>query len=245
MSEETKQKQVRAKPIGTTLLESAIEALIFAAEDPISIAVLAETYAEATGTAAPSHDDVESTISRLNGIYETSGRSFKIEKWGGGYRFATRPDLASFVKALFVTDKQRKLSRTLMESLAILAYRQPTTRSEIEFVRGVDSDYAVRKLMEYGLIDVVGRAESIGRPLLYGTTDRFLELFGLPELSDLPNLREMESILDDPAFQKEKARMLMTTAVQLPLTAQDMNVPEPGEPIKEGSEKGEHEEAED
>ncbi len=116
MSEEIKQKTVKPTPIGTTLLESAIEALIFAAEDPISVEVLAETYAEATGTNPPSEADVESTIARLNGIYESSGRSFKIEKWGGGYRFATRSDLASFVKALFVTDRQRKLSRTLMES---------------------------------------------------------------------------------------------------------------------------------
>jgi segregation and condensation protein B len=87
----------------------------------------------------------------------------------------------------------------------------------LEFVRGVDCDYAIRKLIEYGLINVVGRSETIGRPLLYGTTDRFLELFGLGSLTDLPNLRELESILDDPAFQKEKARLLMTTAVQLPL----------------------------
>ena len=241
MSEKNSSKEVKAKPIGTTLLESAIEALVFATEEPISLAVIAETYAEATGSEAPSEEEVESTIARLNGIYEASGRSFKIEKWGGGYRFATRPDLASFVKALFVTDRQRKLSRTLMESLAILAYRQPATRSEIEFVRGVDSDYAVRKLLEYGLIDVVGRSESIGRPLLYGTTDRFLELFGLPELSDLPNLREMESILDDPAFQKEKARILMTTAVQLPLTAQEEPV---GDSQEEEAEENTNEEQE-
>ena len=105
-----------------------------------------------------------------------------------------------------------------MESLAILAYRQPVSRSELEFVRGVDCDYAIRKLLEFGLIDVVGRSERVGRPLLYGTTERFLELFGLHTLDELPNLRELESILDDPAFQKEKAKLLMTTAVQLPLT---------------------------
>jgi len=105
-----------------------------------------------------------------------------------------------------------------MESLAILAYRQPVSRSELEFVRGVDCDYAIRKLLEFGLIDVVGRSEKVGRPLLYGTTERFLELFGLHSLDQLPNLRELESILDDPAFQKEKAKLLMTTAVQLPLT---------------------------
>jgi len=198
-------------------IHSAVEALIFAAEEPISPAVIAQAYAEATGEDAPSKEQIEKVVTAINERLNESGRAYSIETWGGGYRFATREELAPFLKALFVTDRQRKLSRTLMESLAILAYRQPTTRAELEFVRGVDCDYALRKLLEYGLVDVVGRAEKVGRPLLYGTTDRFLELFGLASLSDLPNLRELESILDDPAFQKEKARMLMTTAVQLPL----------------------------
>jgi segregation and condensation protein B len=96
-----------------------------------------------------------------------------------------------------------------METLAILAYRQPVTKPEVDFVRGVDSDYAVRRLLDLGLVDVRGRADSVGRPLLYGTTDRFLELFGLNALGDLPNLREIESILDDPSFHRERARLLM------------------------------------
>jgi len=198
-------------------IQAAVEALIFAAEEPIAPTVIAQSYAEATGEDAPSKEQIEELVAGINQQLDESGRAYRIETWGGGYRFATRGELAPFLKALFVNDRQRKLSRTLMESLAILAYRQPTTRAELEFVRGVDCDYALRKLLEYGLIDVVGRAEKVGRPLLYGTTDRFLELFGLASLSDLPNLRELESILDDPAFQKEKARMLMTTAVQLPL----------------------------
>jgi len=154
----------------------------------------------------------------VGAVTGSNGRDSPI--WGG-YRFATIPDVAGYVQALFATDRQRRLSRTLMESLAILAYRQPVTRSEIEFVRGVDCDYALRKLLEYGLIDVTGRADTVGRPLVYGTTDRFLELFGLNSLSDLPTLRELESLLDDPAFQKEKARMLMTTGIQLPITEEE------------------------
>lgn len=125
-----------------------------------------------------------------------------------------------------------------MESLAILAYRQPVSRSELEFVRGVDCDYAIRKLLEFGLIDVVGRSERVGRPLLYGTTDRFLELFGLHTLDELPNLRELESILDDPAFQKEKAKLLMTTAVQLPLASME------SEGANDGEDEGDLAEAE-
>ena len=207
--------------------DAAIEALVFAAEEPVAAGVLAKSWAEATGLEAPRTADVEDAVLRINERLVETDRPYSIEKWGGGFRFATRPELAPFLKALFVTDRQRKLSRTLMETLAILAYRQPVSRSELEFVRGVDCDYAIRKLLEYGLIDVTGRAERVGRPLLYGTTDRFLELFGLHALDDLPNLRELESILDDPAFQKEKARLLLTTAVQLPLVEQEDNSPEP------------------
>jgi len=209
------------QPLGSTRLENAIEGLIFATEDPISPKLLAQTYSEVSGEDEPSTQEIESIIERMNAGYARANRSFSIEKWGGGYRFVTTSAVAPFIQALFVTDRQRKLSRTLMESLAILSYRQPASRAELEFIRGVDCDYALRKLMEYGLIDVVGRSETVGRPLLYGTTDRFLELFGLASIADLPNLRELESILDDPAFQKEKARMLMTTAVQLPLMMEE------------------------
>jgi len=211
-------------------LRMAVEALIFVAEESLSARLLAEAYAEATGNPKPDDREVDEIIASLNDELRETGRPFTIEKWGGGYRFATLSEMAPFIKALLVTDRQRKLSRTLMESVAILAYRQPTSRSELEFVRGVDCDYAIRKLMEYGLINVVGRAETVGRPLLYGTTDRFLELFGLGSLTDLPNLRELESILDDPAFQKEKARLLMTTAVQLPLNIEETAKSDGSEP---------------
>jgi len=205
-------------PESTPDFDAAVEALVFAAEEPIGAKTIANSWAEATGLDVPDPSEIEQAIERINHALVETGRPYAIEKWGGGYRFATRKGLAPFLKALFVTDRQRKLSRTLMESLAILAYRQPVSRSELEFVRGVDCDYAIRKLLEFGLIDVVGRSEKVGRPLLYGTTERFLELFGLHSLDQLPNLRELESILDDPAFQKEKAKLLMTTAVQLPLT---------------------------
>jgi len=206
-------------PDSTPDFDAAVEALVFAAEEPIGAKTIAQSWAEATGLDAPKASEVDDAVERINTALVDTGRPYAIERWGGGYRFATRKGVAPFLKALFVTDKQRKLSRTLMESLAILAYRQPVSRSELEFVRGVDCDYAIRKLLEFGLIDVVGRSERVGRPLLYGTTDRFLDLFGLHTLEELPNLRELESILDDPAFQKEKAKLLMTTAVQLPLTS--------------------------
>ena len=95
-----------------------------------------------------------------------------------------------------------------MEALAVIAYRQPVTRPEVDFIRGVNSDYAIRKLLEMELVDVEGRADSLGRPLLYGTTDLFLEQFGLNSLEDLPTLREVEELLDDPSFDEERAKLL-------------------------------------
>ncbi|NQV72529.1 SMC-Scp complex subunit ScpB [bacterium] len=231
-SEPKNQAEANIQGLGSTRLESAVEALIFATEEPITAHLLGLTFAETTGEDAPTATEIESVVDRLNLMYERTSRSFRIEKWGGGYRFATITSVSPFIKALFVTDRQRKLSRTLMESLAILSYRQPASRSELEFIRGVDCDYALRKLMEFGLIDVVGRSESVGRPLLYGTTPRFLDLFGLQSISDLPNLRELEAILDDPAFQKEKARMLMTTAVQLPLNVEGNSEVEQGNGVE-------------
>jgi len=121
--------------------------------------------------------------------------------------------MAHYVQALQSQTHTKRITRSLMETIAILAYRQPVTKSEIEIVRGVSCDYALRRLLEYRLIDVVGRAESIGRPLLYSTTDRFLDLFGLNAVSDLPNLREIEDILDDPAFQKDRAKLMMTSGL--------------------------------
>lgn len=187
----------------------AIEALIFAADEPITATQIAEVLAEVMHEEAISEEQVESIVDELNRDYEVTDRALSIQHWAGGFRMATRPEVAPYLKAYFSIDRQRKLSRSLMETLAILAYRQPATKPEVDFVRGVDSDYALRKLLEIGLADVIGRSESVGRPLLYGTTSTFLEEFGLARLDDLPNLREIESMLDDPAFNREKARLLM------------------------------------
>jgi segregation and condensation protein B len=125
---------------------------------------------------------------------------------------ATRSPLSPFVKTLFLGEQETSLSRSLMETLAVVAYRQPVTRPEVDFIRGVNSDYAIRKLLEMELVDVQGRADSLGRPLLYETTPRFLEQFGLKDLDDLPTLREVEELLDDPAFDEERAKLLQLDA---------------------------------
>lgn len=193
-------------------LEEAAEAIIFAADEPVSAARIAEIIAEVRGQSNVAVDEVEAAVARLNEEYDTSDRALRIHEWGEGYRMATRTTLSPFVKSLFVGEQEKSLSRSLMETLAVVAYRQPVTRPEVDFIRGVNSDYAIRKLLEMDLVDVEGRAESLGRPLLYGTTSHFLEQFGLNTLDDLPTLREVEELLDDPAFDEERAKLLRLDA---------------------------------
>ncbi len=189
-------------------LTGVIESLAFATEDPIPLKKIARIYSELLGVRQPTEKMMRDALKTLNDHYAETGRSYRIKEWAGGIRMASHPQYARFIRAIYQDHRPKKLSRTLMETLAIIAYSQPTTKPEIDFVRGVDSDYAVRKLLELGLIDIVGRSESIGRPLLYGTSERFLEQFGLSEIEALPKLREVEDLLGDPAFKKERLQLL-------------------------------------
>jgi segregation and condensation protein B len=218
-------------------LEEAAEAIIFAADEPVEADRIADIVGEVTGRTELTSEEVEAAVERLNEEYRASDRALEIKEWGGGYRMATRSALSPFVKTLFVGEQETSLSRSLMETLAVIAYRQPVTRPEVDFIRGVNSDYAIRKLLEMGLADVEGRAESLGRPLLYGTTSLFLEQFGLSSLDDLPTLREVEELLDDPAFDEERAKLLQLDAEE------DISVDLPDEIARSQSTNGDSESA--
>ncbi|MFB6246944.1 MAG: SMC-Scp complex subunit ScpB [Salinibacter sp.] len=235
MSPESSERQVESgeaspgeTPAADHTLEEAAEAIIFAADEPVPAARIAEIVGEVTGNADVSEEEVRTAVQRLSDEYETADRALEIHEWGKGYRMATRSPLSPFVKTLFLGEQEKTLSRSLMETLAVVAYRQPVTRPEVDFIRGVNSDYAIRKLLEMELVDVQGRADSLGRPLLYKTTPRFLEQFGLQDLEDLPTLREVEELLDDPAFDEERAKLLQLDAKE------EMSV----DMLQEGSETG-------
>lgn len=195
-------------------LQMVVEALIFVADESITPDRIAEVYVQVTGGNRPSSTELEATVDALNDSFHHSGRAVQIQRWAGGYRMTSTEAVAPYIKAYFRKDRRRRLSRSLMETLAILAYRQPVTKPEIDFVRGVDADYAIRRLLEIGFVDVVGRSESVGRPLLYGTTTQFLEAFGLTNIEEMPNLREVAELLNDPAFNAEKARLLMLKGLE-------------------------------
>ena len=187
-------------------VEEAVEALVFASDVPLGTDEIRRVIADVTGgDVAP--EAVDAAVERLNAHYRSGGRAFRIEAWGGGYRMATTPELAPYVRTLFARERERKLSRSILETLAVIAYKQPTTKPEVDAVRGVKSDYALRQLLERDFIAVVGRSESVGRPLLYGTTDRFLDQFGLTSLDALPTPREVNEILADPRFSRERAQL--------------------------------------
>lgn len=219
------------------LVELALvtEALIFGADEPVRAETIAEVYASVRGGTRPQRADIEATVSHLNDKFEAAGRCVRIYEWAEGYRMATTPEVTPFLKVFLDQKRSRRLSRSLLETLAVVAYKQPVTKPEVDFVRGVDSDYGLRKLMELDMVDVVGRSEAVGRPLLYGTSSTFLEKFGLRNLDDLPNLREVEEILNDPAFDSEKARMVLMESLGGPASAPDTDQDPTGTTATESS----------
>jgi len=190
-----------------TLLALA-EALLFEAAGPLSPSELAALLARGFGqTVTP--EEADEAISYLRADLEARGSALGVFTWGGGYRLATRPDLAPALEAARTPEpRARKLSPSLVETLAVVAYRQPVSKPEVDFVRGVDSEYTLSRLSELGFVTLAGRGEGVGRPLLYGTTAAFLDTFGLAALSDLPTLREVQELLADPAFSEERAHLL-------------------------------------
>lgn len=190
---------------GVSSLVQGIEALLFVADAPLSAEELAALWEQAYGT-RPTSREIEEAVETLNRAYETTGRVFRIYQWGGGYCLATVPAVSPLLQCY--KQPESKLTQTLLETLAIIAYRQPITKPEIDHIRGVNSDYAIRRLQELELIEIKGRSDTIGRPLLYGTTQRFLEYFGLNSLQDLPELPRLQQLLENPEIRREHLRLL-------------------------------------
>ncbi|MCY4159227.1 MAG: SMC-Scp complex subunit ScpB [Bacteroidetes bacterium] len=191
-------------------LAMVLEALAFASETPVSVDQVCNIYAELSGDdAIPNEKAVEDALETLNASFEKEGHALRIHTWAGGLRMATTSAVAPFLEAFFRRERARRLTRPLMETLAIIAYKQPSTRAEIDAIRGVDSGYSIRKLLSLNLVAITGRAEVAGRPMLYATTNRFLEEFGIKDLNGLPTLREAEELLGDTNFDQERLRLLV------------------------------------
>jgi len=168
--------------------QAIVEGLLFVTEEPLSLAKLQEILADADPAMT------EETVRALALRLEADQRGLIVQEVAGGYRLATRPELAPWVIKLQEV-KPARLSRAALETLAIIAYRQPITRPEIEAIRGVSVDGVMRTLLERELIRMMGRKAEAGRPMLYGTTQLFLEHFGLKGLGDLPTLKEINELI--------------------------------------------------
>jgi segregation and condensation protein B len=158
----------------------ALEALLFSTHHPLTAGRIAELLE--LDTTKP----IRSAIKDLNQQYEAASRCFRVEQVAGGYQLLTLPEYGPYLKKLHQRDIDTKLTKAALETLAIIAYKQPILRADIEAIRGCACGETIRSLMEKHLVKIAGRAEEPGRPILYGTTKRFLELFGLNSVKDLP-----------------------------------------------------------
>jgi segregation and condensation protein B len=166
-------------------VESVVEAVLFASDEPLSAARLANIVETDT-------KQVREHIGNLNEKYRANSNAFRIEQIAGGFQILTLSPYNHWLKKLLRVRSDSKLSAAAMETLAIIAYKQPVMRADIEVIRGVAAGEVIRSLAYKGLVKIVGRAEVLGRPMLYGTTKKFLEVFGLNTLKDLPKVEELK-----------------------------------------------------
>jgi segregation and condensation protein B len=169
-------------------LKSAIEALLFVSGNPLSAERLKGIFEEATA------EQLEAQLQALRQEYDDRGAGIMMAEVAGGYQFATRPENAAWVRKFKSVKVSARLSKPALETLAIVAYKQPITRSEVEAIRGVNIGGIMRNLMERRLVKIVGKKDVPGKPMLYGTTLDFLQYFGLKDLSALPTLREFQEL---------------------------------------------------
>lgn len=184
-------------------LRAAIEAMLFASSSPAGARKIAEAIGKVEISA------VRRAIKELTIEYDARGGGIQISEVAGGYQMGTREKYAEFVARLVSKRRRPALSNAALETLAIVAYRQPVIRADVESVRGVESSGTLRNLLDLGLLEVVGRKEVIGRPPMYGTTHKFLATFGLKRLKDLPSIQGLRDrfIRAEPAKQSEDAQI--------------------------------------
>lgn len=213
-------------------LSRIVEAIVFVSDHPVSPHFLLEVLAEGqqaqmeidfdqtnelqqeifeAATQEVDKQQLEEVLEALCKKYQAVEYPFEIRKVGGGYQFFSKKEYFPFVRRAALVDNKKKLSRVVMETLSIIAYRQPITKAEIEFIRGVNSDYAVQKLLDKKLVSIMGRSDAPGKPLLYGTSPFFMQYFGLGEMDDLPKLKEFESLAEEhmEAFRTQKDETLL------------------------------------
>ncbi|MBI3313594.1 MAG: SMC-Scp complex subunit ScpB [Candidatus Omnitrophica bacterium] len=185
------------EPLDPAKAKQIFEALLFASSKPMTAVEIRKVMK----SLKPS--EIEKLAAELKAEYETTGRSFEIREIAGGWEVATRKEFAPWLLKLEIQKKAKQATQSALETLAILAYKQPITKAEIEELRGVDVTGVLDTLVGRGLIKIVGKKEVPGRPFLYGTTEKFLEHFGLRALTDLPNIEEIRNLVENSVKKED------------------------------------------
>jgi segregation and condensation protein B len=170
-------------------LQNHIEALIFCSQEPVKSEEIRQVLSEMFEADVP-EADVLGALEALLVKYEAETSPFQVYKIGGGYQFLTKPAYQSSLSIFLKQKSKKRLSTSALETIAIIAYKQPITKTQIEQIRGVNCDYAIQKLLEKELVEIKGKSDGVGRPVLYGTSDKFMEYFGINNLKDLPNPKD-------------------------------------------------------
>jgi len=173
-------------------LGNHIEALIFCSAKPVTKNELRATLVEMFEAEIP-EKDIDDALSRTMEKYQSKDSAFEVVHSGGGYLFLTKPAYQSSIGVLLKQQSKKRLSTSALETLAIIAYKQPVTKAEIEQIRGVNCDYSVQKLLQKNLVEIKGKADSIGRPLIYSTSEKFMDYFGINDLVELPAPKDLNA----------------------------------------------------
>jgi len=189
-------------------MQAIVEAILFASEEPLNSARIREVAPELSDA------NMNKIVRSLNKTYDKSSRPFHIDNVAGGYLMYTRPEYAEYVERLYARRQANRLSAKALETLAIIAYKQPITKNEMEEIRGVNVDGVVKTLLLRNLVTISGTAESIGNPFLYKTTKQFLEYFGLKNLKELPRLKELDEVIEaDPDLKEQVGEEILKEIV--------------------------------
>ena len=201
-------------------LRSVVEAILFASDEPLEASKIAKV------AGAGNARQVRKLIEELNSEYSKRGSAYHIEQIAGGYVMLTLPEYNDWLKQLLRSRQESKLSQAALETLAIMAYKQPVMRVTVETIRGVAAGDMIRNLMEKGLVKIVGRAQELGRPLLYSTTRKFLEVFGLNSLLDLPKVSQLQPQTESTPKEDQPAEEILAAEDDNPSETAEENPPE-------------------
>lgn len=197
-------------------LSLIVESILFVSEQPLKTEDLIESLIKIHETHPdspyPHPNEIDTILNTLLQKYKDDSYSFEIRKIGNGYQFLSKSEFYPFIHQALITKQQKRLSKAALEALSIVAYKQPVTKVEVEHIRGVNSDYAIQKLLEKKLIVITGRADSPGKPLLYGTSTFFLQYLGINQLEDLPKLKEFETTPEELLTQIQQSETPKPTA---------------------------------